>query len=179
VGHCGSAHDATVFRSAHTYLSSCDLFEPGEWIWADSAYALDAWCVTPYNKPLSTHPENKKFNYHLSWVRVKSEHAMGYIKGWFSSLCGLRQQIDDAVDHECAIAWIKACIVIHTLIFQIEHGQEDPLFIQELVQAGSDASSNNIEYELAAEVVCETRGQRMREKLKKDLFDYLEDDKLM
>ena len=68
VGHCGSAHDATVFRSARTYMSSRDLFEPGEWIWADSAYALDSWCVTPYKKPLSNRPENKKFNYHLSRV---------------------------------------------------------------------------------------------------------------
>ncbi|KAF8816375.1 hypothetical protein BYT27DRAFT_7077648 [Phlegmacium glaucopus] len=50
------------------YVSSRDLFEPGEWIWADSAYALDSWCVTPYKKPLSTWPENKKFNYHLSRV---------------------------------------------------------------------------------------------------------------
>jgi len=104
---------------------------------------------------------------------------MGYIKGRFCSLRGLRQQIDDAVDHERAITWIKACIVIHTLIFQIEHGQEDPLFVQELVQAGSDAPSYSIDDDLAAEAVHETQGQRMREKLKKDLFDYLEDDELI
>jgi hypothetical protein len=104
---------------------------------------------------------------------------MGYIKGRFCSLHGLRHQIDDAVDHERAIAWIKACIVIHTLIFRIEHGQEDPLFVQELVEAGSDTPSYNIDDDLAAEVVRETRGQRMREKLKKDLFDYLEDNELM
>ena len=81
---------------------------------------------------------------------------MGYIKGRFCSLRGLRQQIDDAVDHERAIAWIKACIVIHTLIFRIEHGQEDPLFVQELVQAGSDPSLYNIDDDLAAEAVRET-----------------------
>jgi len=104
---------------------------------------------------------------------------MGYIKGRFCSLRGLRQQIDDAVDHERAIAWIKACIVIHTLIFRIERGQEDPLFVQELVEAGSDNPLYNLDDELAAEVIRETRGQRMREKLKKDLFDYLEDDELM
>ena len=63
--------------------------------------------------------DNTTFNYHLSHVRVKSEHAMGYIKGHFCSLQGLRQQIDDAVDHEHAVACIKACIVIHTLIFLI------------------------------------------------------------
>lgn len=101
---------------------------------------------------------------------------MGYIKGRFCSLRGLRQQIDNVVDHERAIAWIKACIVIHTLIFRIEHGQEDPLFVEELVQAGSDAPSHSTDNDLATEAICETRGQRMREKLKKNLFDYLEDD---
>ncbi|KAJ7616875.1 hypothetical protein B0H17DRAFT_876951, partial [Mycena rosella] len=49
-------------------------------------------------------------------VRVKSEHAMGYIKGRFCSLRGLRQQIDDSVDHERALAWVKTCVVIHTLV---------------------------------------------------------------
>ncbi|KJA13254.1 hypothetical protein HYPSUDRAFT_115878, partial [Hypholoma sublateritium FD-334 SS-4] len=110
----------TAFRASQTYNSSQTLFENGEWIWADSAYALDEWCVTPYKKPLGNLPENKIFNYHLLQVRVKSEHAMGYIKGWFCSLQGLRQQIDTAQDHQCAIAWIKTCIVLHTLVFFIE-----------------------------------------------------------
>jgi len=100
---------------------------------------------------------------------------MGYIKGRFCSLCSLRQQIDDVIDHECAIAWIKACIVIHTLVFRIEHGQEDPLFVQELVQAGSDAPLHSTDNDLATEAIRETRGQRMREKLKKNLLDYLEE----
>ncbi|KAJ7748991.1 hypothetical protein B0H16DRAFT_1223401, partial [Mycena metata] len=52
----------------------------------------------------------------LAQVRVKSEHAMGYIKGRFASLRGLRQQIDDSNDHECALAWVKVCIIIHTLV---------------------------------------------------------------
>ncbi|KJA13569.1 hypothetical protein HYPSUDRAFT_119452, partial [Hypholoma sublateritium FD-334 SS-4] len=110
----------TVFRSSRTYMRSQHLFTGDEWLWADSAYALDSWCVTPFKKPLSTIPDNAKFNYHLSRVRVKSEHAMGYFKGRFCSMRGLRQQIDDARDHERAVAWIKACIVIHTLIFFIE-----------------------------------------------------------
>ncbi|KAF8151555.1 hypothetical protein B0H34DRAFT_616153, partial [Crassisporium funariophilum] len=90
------------------------LFEDGQWIWADSAYALNSWCVTPDKKPLSNLLENKKFHYHLS------RHAMGYIKGRVCSLRGLRQQIDDVVDHVRAVAWIKACIVLHTLVFIIK-----------------------------------------------------------
>jgi len=120
--------------------------------------------------------ENATFNYHLSHVHVKSEHAMGYIKGRFCSLRGLRQQIDNALDHERAVAWIKACIVIHTLIFLIEHGEEDPQFVLELIQEGGVDLQQPAEGEdeLAAEVARETQGQRKRERLKADLFEYLE-----
>jgi hypothetical protein len=58
---------------------------------------------------------------------------MGYIKGRFASLRGLRQQIDDGTDHERALAWIKACIIIHTLIAIIEAGNEDLEFLEELL----------------------------------------------
>ncbi|KAK7022516.1 hypothetical protein R3P38DRAFT_2474392, partial [Favolaschia claudopus] len=70
-------------------------------------------------------------------VRVKSEHAMGYLKGRFCSLRGLRQQIDNSIDHERALAWVKACLVIHTLISFIESGEEDWEFVDELVQEGN------------------------------------------
>ena len=119
-------------------------------MWADSAYTLDSWCITPFKRPHAALPENKTFNYHLSQVRssfhsfrnssecfeqvrVKSEHAMGYLKGHFSSLRGLHQQIGDAIDHKCALTWVKTCIVIHTLISFIEEGDEDNKFMDELV----------------------------------------------
>lgn len=99
---------------------------------------------------------------------------MGYIKGRFCSLRGLRQQIDDAVDHTRAIAWIKACIVIHTLVFLIENGQEDPEYLQELVELGREEEPYmfNIS-DIEAEAVRETRGQQMRTYLKQKLFTFL------
>ena len=68
IGHCGSAHDSTVFQDSRTYRNSGILFNEDEWMWADSAYALDRWCITPYKRPLAALPENKTFNYHLSRV---------------------------------------------------------------------------------------------------------------
>jgi hypothetical protein len=58
---------------------------------------------------------------------------MGYLKGRFSSLQGLRQQIDNLTDHKHALTWIKTCIVIHTLISFVEHADEDEEFVAELV----------------------------------------------
>jgi hypothetical protein len=164
-----------------------------EWIWADSAYGLDWWCQTPYKKPASLQADNKTFNYHLSrvntiflngtssvclltsqlQVRVKSEHAMGYVKGRFCSLKGLRQQIDDTVDHGRALAWIKACIIIHTLIGLLERGREDPEFMEELVKAGlTNPEPVDMGPEMeASETRRKSRGQKKRAELKKNLFD--------
>ncbi|PPQ94789.1 hypothetical protein CVT25_008391 [Psilocybe cyanescens] len=158
VGYCGSAHDATVFRVSQTYAHSDKLFKDSEWIWADSAYALDMWCVTPYKKPLSNCPENAKFNYHLSLVR----------------------QIDDAKDHERAVAWIKACIVIHTLVFFIEHGHEDKEHIKRLIQEGTDDPSiSNPCNDIESEAIQETRGQQKREQLKSELLESLSNEEAM
>ena len=101
---------------------------------------------------------------------------MGYLKGRFCSLRGLRQQIDDAVDHACAVAWIKTCLVLHTLIFEIENGNEDPDYVQELVDEGIDPDLGTLENELEAEAVRETRGQRKRTELKEKLFEYLDEE---
>ena len=68
IGHCGSAHDSTVFHDSRTYRNSSILFNENEWMWADSVYALDSWCITPYKRPHTALPENKTFNYHLSQV---------------------------------------------------------------------------------------------------------------
>ena len=68
ISHCGSAHDFTVFRNSCTFKQNRTLFQNGEWIWANSAYGLDTWCITPYKKPQSNTRENTKFNYHLSRV---------------------------------------------------------------------------------------------------------------
>ena len=146
-------------------------------MWADSAYALDSWCITPYKRPLAALPENKTFNYHLSRVRVKSEHAMGYLKGRFSSLRGLRQQIGDATDHKRALVWVKTCIIIHTLVSFIEEGDEDSDFMEELVREGTDVPGDVDIRQAdggASDTQRETQGQLKRTLLKTALFESLE-----
>lgn len=96
---------------------------------------------------------------------------MGYIKGRFASLRGLRQQIDDSVDHERALAWVKACIVIHTLVGLIESGQVDD-DLEELVREGL---GNGPTAPLLPEIEVssgrrKSRGQRKRVDLKNKLF---------
>jgi hypothetical protein len=109
-------------------------------------------------------------------VRVKSEHAMGYLKGRFSSLRGLRQQIDDVTDHKCALAWVKTCIIIHTLVSFIEEGDEDNEFMTELVREGMDAPGDVIgqaNREPSSDMQRETQGQSKHTELKRMLFESL------
>jgi hypothetical protein len=63
---------------------------------------------------------------------------MGYLKGRFCCLRGLRQQIDDSRDHERALVWVKCCIIIHTLTSIIEEGNKDKDFVAQLVREGTD-----------------------------------------
>ena len=59
IGHCGSAHDSTVFHNSRTYHNSHILFNENEWMWTDSAYALNTWCITPYKRPHAALPKKK------------------------------------------------------------------------------------------------------------------------
>lgn len=69
---------------------------------------------------------------------------------------GLQQQIKNQTDHLRAIEWIRACIVIHTLIHEIEYGTEDADWEEEIVAAGL---SSDDDHHVAAEVRRESAGQ--------------------
>ncbi|KAF7369574.1 DDE family endonuclease [Mycena venus] len=118
---------------------------------------------------LNPHKVAKASQLHL--VRVKSEHSVGYVKGRFRSLSGLRQQIDDSLDHERALAWVKACLIIHTLVGFIEQGQEDWEFMDELLEEGLRAAPAPAVVETeASSARRNTRGQQKRTELKAKLF---------
>ncbi|KAE9397025.1 hypothetical protein BT96DRAFT_823913 [Gymnopus androsaceus JB14] len=74
-------------------------FEEREWIWADSAYPLQTWVVTPYKKPEHYEPDNLVFNKQVSNLCICSEHAIGFLKGHFHSLKNLRLTIMDMDSH--------------------------------------------------------------------------------
>lgn len=105
-------------------------------------------------------------------MRIKSEHAVGYLKGRFQSLKGLRQQIKNETDHLRAVEWIRTCIVIHTLIHDIEHGEEDSDWEEDAIAEGltSDSSSSSDDDRVAADIRRESTGQRKRRKVKEGLF---------
>jgi DDE superfamily endonuclease len=140
IGHTGSVHDSHAFQSTRVSREHETILEKDEWIWADSAYPVTPWCVPPFKKPprgeLSRN--EKIFNYHLSRIRIRSEHTIGLLKGRFQSLHELRIQIGSRERHLWAIIWIRCCFILHNLIIKIEGNNNDDSWMEELMQAGLD-----------------------------------------
>jgi hypothetical protein len=74
VGHTGSVHDSWSFRSTRIFKDHEHVLAPDEWIWADSAYPSETWCVSPYKKPIGGEltPDQRTYNYHVSRVCMTS-----------------------------------------------------------------------------------------------------------
>jgi hypothetical protein len=70
LGHPGSVHDAHAFHSTRLYLHHDTLLPHDHWVWADSAYPLETWCIPPFKKPHNGRltRDQKSFNYYLSKV---------------------------------------------------------------------------------------------------------------
>ncbi|PPR03353.1 hypothetical protein CVT24_012571 [Panaeolus cyanescens] len=119
-GFTGSTHDASAWEKTWIYAHHEKVFEDNEFIWADSAYPIETWVVAPYKKPDSDRPDNTFFNNHVSMIRIRSEHAIGFLKGRFQSLKALRVNIVDAKSHKYATYWILACIAVHNFALRCE-----------------------------------------------------------
>lgn len=141
---------------------------------------LETWLVAPYKKPERDLPENEEFNNHVSMVRIRSEHAIGFLKGRFHSLKHLRVRIKDEKSHKFATYWVAACIGIHAFAMQCEDDEraegdeemrEDP-FIAEGLSSSSESDDNGGQ-RLLQRPANQPRLQAekaQREKLKRALF---------
>jgi hypothetical protein len=56
-------------------------------------------------------------------LRIRSEHAIGFLKGRFQSLKNLRLHIKDRASHVIATYWVAACIGVHA--FAVRHEEEE------------------------------------------------------
>jgi hypothetical protein len=101
--------------------------------------------VAPYRAPERSLKKNAEFNLHVSRLRIRSEHAIGFLKGRFPSLKGLRLQINNACMHRIATYWISACIAVHMFAFRIEReecGNDDgESYLDQFLEEDNTSSS--------------------------------------
>lgn len=99
VGHVGSTHDAYTFQSTWLYREHADLLDDDNWVWADSAYPVEMWCIPPFKKPRNgvLTCNQRTFNYHLSHV-----HSLNVLKilltRWFRFGFGLNMPLQRLKD---------------------------------------------------------------------------------
>ena len=87
---------------------------------AFGSFKVDVWVVSPYKKLERDLPDNEEFNKHVSGVRIRSEHAIGFLKGRFHSLKNLCLKISDKRTHILATYRVAACIGVHSFAMQCE-----------------------------------------------------------
>ncbi|KAF5346002.1 hypothetical protein D9758_013848 [Tetrapyrgos nigripes] len=189
-GYTGSTHDATAWEMTRIKQLIATLVRCGEWVWADSAYPISEKVVAPYKRPEKDLPQNEVFNHQVSMIRIRSEHAIGFLKGRFSSLKDLRISITDESSHKLATYWGLGCVVTHNFAMTCEAEEryaegdysEDPIMRDPFLAEGieHDESENPLG-EGVAECVRESwterrqrlsKGRQKREDLKDALFDW-------
>lgn len=96
---------------------------------------------------------------------------MGFLKGRFCCLRGLRVQINQERDHTIATFWITACVILHNLIIDIEReiDDSDEFYIEILRQGMEGVVEDGVRDEIAVDLL-ETPGQQKRTELKQQLL---------
>jgi hypothetical protein len=105
--------------------------------------------VAPYKAPERYLSQNEKFNEKVSSLRIRSEHAIGFLKGRFQALKSLRVRISDEKTHKYATYWIAACVAVHNFALRCEAEEraadetvdDDEFFRECIVQDSADESS--------------------------------------
>lgn len=75
-----SRHDSYYVHFIQLVQEYACLLEPGEWCWQDTGYSLNKWLISLYRRLDSEQRDNRIFNTSLSKIRIKSEHALSYLK---------------------------------------------------------------------------------------------------
>lgn len=115
-----SDHDTNCFWFTRLAKERAQLLSTEEWCWSDMGYPLRTWLMTPYQEPTSSSDDNREFNLALSRIRIRSDQAIGYLKGRFPSLKELRVRITSPKDVTYASCWIQACITLHAFSIDTE-----------------------------------------------------------
>ncbi|KIO11381.1 hypothetical protein M404DRAFT_127245 [Pisolithus tinctorius Marx 270] len=129
LGQPGSVHDAFAFRGTRMYQDPASFIPPHHWIWADSAYPTEKWCVVPFKKPRGGSLTRRQniYNQYLSKVRVRVEHAFAALKGRFQSLQELRFKVNKDSDLHVTVYWIMCCMILHNMVIRFESDRRDTL----------------------------------------------------
>ena len=88
---------------------------------ADSAYANTQHTIPAYNGQALEDPDIKKFNTYLAKSRVWNEHAIRILKGCWSSLREMQNQLRSPKELNSFIDWVIVCVILHNMLAKISY----------------------------------------------------------
>lgn len=153
-GYTGSCHDSWVFQHSKIHTNATAFFGPNQYLLADSAYANGWYLVPAFRASACDTPEKTKFNYHLaqSWVRI--EHAIGILKGRFSSLQEMHSQLQTKKEMKYLVQWITTCLILDNLLADLKdqwsdlYGDEDPRSTHEIQNSNNPTHSGGMQAQI-------------------------------
>ncbi|MBW0588812.1 hypothetical protein O181_128527 [Austropuccinia psidii MF-1] len=100
-------------------------FDPGQYLLADLEYPLSHILIPSYKAPTANRQKNKEFNHCIANSRVRNEHMIGILKGWWASLRGMRLHIYEHKHKHAYNRWITAFCVLHNMLTHFKYTWED------------------------------------------------------
>ncbi|KIK27108.1 hypothetical protein PISMIDRAFT_94021, partial [Pisolithus microcarpus 441] len=116
LGHPGSVHDAYTFQATRLAREHEEILPVEHWVWADSAYPLEPWCLSPFKRLRGGR---------LSRPQSIYNRYLSKVCHLFQSLQELRLQIRSKHDLYVAIYWVECCLILHNMIVHFEGGNGD------------------------------------------------------
>ena len=95
-------------------------FCQNQYLLADSAYANSQHTIPAYKGRALEDLDIKKFNTYLAKSRVRNEHAIGILKGRWSSLREMWNQLQSPKELNYFIDWVIVCVLLHNMLAKID-----------------------------------------------------------
>ena len=125
LGCTGAAPDTYVQSTAAWHRRPNVYFTNGQYLLGDMGMLYSRHVIGPFKEPECTFAEHRNYDHQLARLQVKSEHAIGILKGRWGSLKELRLTLATDRQFSFSTTWITACILIHNIC--VDEGEDFPI----------------------------------------------------
>lgn len=150
IGFLGSAQDSRVWAGQSRILQKPRLhLNEGEFIWSEGSYGYSPFTVGPFDGESAEKSRNiRRFNYAHSSVKVRVEHAIGYLRNRFQCLKGYRGNLYREEDHLTSSKVIKACIIAYAFVQRYDCPEDTAEYLSGSADAVDDVVEDLLRYRL-------------------------------
>jgi len=125
LGCTGAAPDTYVQSTAAWHRRPNVYFTNGQYLLGDMGMLYSRHVIGPFKEPECAFAEHRNYDHQLARLQVKSEHAIGILKGRWGSLKELRLTLATDRQFSFSMTWITACILIHNIC--VDEGEDFPI----------------------------------------------------